>query len=228
MSSAAHGPPPPPEPGSARLIATVGLAGLISGLAIVGSYQVTLPRILENQAAALRSAVFEVVPGAASLSPLVETDGALAPAGPGAAGPGGKPAGGGAEVFAAWTESGEFAGYAVAAEGPGFQDTIKLLFGFDAERQRVVGMQVLESRETPGLGDKIYKDAAFVAEFRDLAVTPEVMVVPKGTEAGPSAVDGITGATISSKAVAKIVSAGAGRWKDRLPPKGYPAPAEGS
>ena len=30
----------------------------------------------------------------------------------------------------------------------------------------VIGMKVLESKETPGLGDKIEKDSAFVAEFR--------------------------------------------------------------
>jgi len=193
------------------LIATVGIAGLISGLAIVGTYEATLPRILENQAAALRAAVFEVVPEAARLSPMVESEGELGPADPSADTPGGQAPGAGAEVFAAWTESGDFAGYAIAAEGPGFQDTIKLLFGFDAERQRVVGMQVLESRETPGLGDKIFKDAAFVAEFRDLAVSPAVKVVPKGTDDSPNAEDGITGATISSKAVAKIVTAGAAR-----------------
>lgn len=220
-------PPATPEPGSARLIATVGLAGLISGLAIVGSYELTLPRILENQAAALRAAVFEVVPEAASLSPLVERDGALAPEIPSAAGAGDGKAAGSADVFAAWTAAGEFAGYAIAAEGPGFQDTIKLLIGFDAERRRVVGMQVLESRETPGLGDKIYKDAAFGAEFRDLAVSPEVIVVPKGTNDAANAVDGITGATISSKAVARIVNGAAARWKDRLPPQGFPR-SEGS
>ena len=225
--AAPEGPPTPPEPGSFRLVATVGVAGLLSGLAIVGTYEATLPRILENQAAALRAAVFEVVPESARLSPLVEADGTLAPVDPGAAAAGGQAPGAGAEVFAAWTEAGEFAGYAIAAEGPGFQDTIKLLFGFDAERQRVVGMQVLESRETPGLGDKIYKDAEFVAEFRDLAVSPEVVVVLKGTDASPNAVDGITGATISSKAVAKIVNAGTARWKDRLPAEGFAAPAPG-
>ena len=131
-------------------------------------------------------------------------------------------------VYGGYDEQARFVGYAIPAAGPGFQDTIKLLFGFDAERQRIVGMQVLESRETPGLGDKIFKDAAFVAEFRDLAVSPAVKVVPKGTDDSPNAVDGITGATISSKAVAKIVTAGAARWKDRLPATGFPAAAPGA
>ena len=37
------------------------------------------------------------------------------------------------------------------------------LYGYKPDRKKLVlGMEVLESRETPGLGDKIYKDAEFV------------------------------------------------------------------
>ena len=61
--------------------------------------------------------------------------------------------------------AGAVAAAAVPAAGPGFQDTIALLYGYQPAEQRVVGMEVLESRETPGLGDKIFKDAEFVAEF---------------------------------------------------------------
>ena len=70
------------------------------------------------------------------------------------------------------SESGALVGFAIPAEGAGFQDTIKLIYGFDAASHRVVGMGVLESRETPGLGDKIAKDADFLASFRDLRRGP--------------------------------------------------------
>ena len=43
-----------PEPSAIRLIATLSLAGLFSGLILVGAYEVTLPRILANQARELR------------------------------------------------------------------------------------------------------------------------------------------------------------------------------
>jgi electron transport complex protein RnfG len=33
-----------------------------------------------------------------------------------------------------------------------------LLFGYDPEQQKIVGFYVLESKETPGIGDKIEKD----------------------------------------------------------------------
>jgi electron transport complex protein RnfG len=205
--------PVAPEWSSARLVTTVGLAGLLSGLAIVGTYEATLPRIQENQRRALEAAVFEVVPGSEALQGLVVRDGRLVPA---TSAPG-EGDGDEAEVFGAYDADGRFVGYAIAAEGPGFQDTIRLLFGFDPDRARVVGLQVLESRETPGLGDKIVKDDAFLDGFRDLAVSPRVVVVPNGTSSAPNEVDGITGATISSKAVVKIVNGAAERWVDRLP-----------
>jgi electron transport complex protein RnfG len=194
-------------PETPRLVVTLTVAGLLSGFAIVGAYRLTLPTIQENQAEALRRAVFEVVPGAERLERLVVQDGALAPAGDA---PADEPS-----VYAGYTADGRFLGYAVPAAGPGFQDTIRLIYGYDPERDRIVGMQVLESRETPGLGDRIYKDQHFVDQFRDLAVTPRVELV-KEEPTAPNQVDAITGATISSTAVVKIVNAGNQEWLERL------------
>jgi len=78
-------------------------------------------------------------------------------------------------------------------------------------------MEILDSRETPGLGDKIYKDADFVANFDDLAVDPVIKAVKKGLKLAPNEIDAITGATISSKAVVRIINEGRERWEKRLP-----------
>ena len=120
-------------------------------------------------------------------------------------------------VYAAYRKDGAFAGYAIPGSGPGFQDTIALIYGYDPVRKRVIGMEVLESRETPGLGDKIFKDQHFVGEFKDLAVKPSIQVVKKGTGGAPNEVDGITGATISSKAVVRILNEANVLWLERLP-----------
>jgi electron transport complex protein RnfG len=66
-------------------------------------------------------------------------------------------------------------------------------------------MQVLENKETPGLGDKIEKDASFVAEF-DGAKAPLVGVKAGAGVGEPEEVDMITGATISSRAVIEIIN----------------------
>jgi electron transport complex protein RnfG len=104
--------------------------------------------------------------------------------------------------------------------GPGFQDTIALLYGYRPGEKIVVGMEILESRETPGLGDKIYKDKEFVAEFSALSVEPEIVSVKKGTGSQPNEVDSITGATISSKAVVRIINETHTAWAEQLPPSG--------
>ena len=77
---------------------------------------------------------------------------------------------------------------------------------------------MLESRETPGLGDKINKDVDFLANFTDLAVEPTIVGVKKGEKAKPNEVDCITGATISSKSVIKILNTSTGEWLSELPP----------
>jgi electron transport complex protein RnfG len=120
-------------------------------------------------------------------------------------------------VFGGYDVEGRFLGYAIPSAGPGFQDNIRLIYGYLPAERRVVGMEILESRETPGLGDKIYKDSAFVANFRSLAVDPQIVAVKKGTKSAANEINAITGATISSKAVARIINEGNGRWLARLP-----------
>ncbi len=205
--------PPVPEaqPRTARLVITLALAGLFSGLAIVSAYEVTLPRIEANKAEALRRAVFQVVPGSVKLERMEWADGQLVPKESGAED---------AEaVYAAFDSAGAFKGYAIPGKGAGFQDTIELLYGYDPAREMIVGLQILESRETPGLGDRIYKDPDFAANFRDLSVQPEIKLV-KGGRNAPNEVDAITGATISSTAVVKIVRNTNDEWLSRLPATG--------
>jgi len=198
-----------PPTSSARLVMTLGVAGLLSGLVLVLAYRATLPTIEANEARALRAAVLEVVPGSSRLTPLVEDpSGKLVPDEEGS---------GSSAVYAALDSTGALRGYAIPAEGAGFQDNIRLIYGFDPSTRHVVGMRVLDSRETPGLGDKIYKDASFVHAFDALAVDPEIRLVKSGDHAADNEVHAITGATISSRAVVRIVNESNARWLVRIP-----------
>ena len=189
---------------------TVGVAGLVSGLAVVGIFLITKPRIERNRIEALEAAIFRVLEGAQTRQAFVARDEGLASY---ESADGGLP---GAEVvYAGYDAAGTLLGFAIPAQGAGFQDTIKLIYGYDAQKKRVVGMEVLESRETPGLGDKIIKDTHFVENFRDLAVEPEIVLV-KETPDRNNQVDAISGATISSRAVVKIINQSNSRWRDRL------------
>jgi electron transport complex protein RnfG len=201
----------PDSPSSMRLVLTLAIAGLISGVAIIGIYEATLPTITENKARELREAVFKVLPGVTDMQPLVYRGGELVVSEPDKDEP---------VVYGGYDDSGEFVGYAMPGAGPGFQDTIAILYGYKPDEKLVVGMEVLESRETPGLGDKIYKDMDFVDEFYALAIEPEIVAVKKGTKTADNHVDAITGATISAKAVVRIINETHAAWADQLPPAG--------
>ena len=209
----------PAAPSSLRLILTLAIAGLVSGVAIIGIYETTLPTITANKARELREAVFKVLPGVSRMQALVYRDGRIVSVP--------EPQKDEPVVYGGYDENGDFVGYAMPGAGPGFQDTIALLYGYLPRDKQVVGMEILESRETPGLGDKIYKDEEFVAEFSALSVEPEIVAVKKGTGAQPNEVDAITGATISSKAVVRIINETHVAWTEQLPAPGSEPPYAG-
>jgi electron transport complex protein RnfG len=202
------------QPGSTRLVATLGFAGMIAGLVLSGVFQITEPIIERNNQRELEAAVFKVVPGAERMRKLVLIDGEMRPAedvkGDVAAAD---------VIYAAYGPDGALLGYAIEGEGAGYQDTIRLLYGYDPARKMVIGMEVLESRETPGLGDRIYKDESFTSQFKELSVEPEVVLTKEGATKD-NEVDAITGATISSATVVSIINQSNARWLEKLPPEG--------
>ncbi len=196
------------ESGS-RMIAVMSAIGLVAGALIVFTYQATLPTIERNKARALERAIFAVVPGAAEHAPFVVRGDSLVA---GEGGPGEQ------TVHACYGDDGRLVGVAIEAAGQGFQDVIRFLYGYDPERGVVVGMKVLESKETPGLGDKITRDPDFLANFDSLAtgmsdgaVAHPPELVKHGQKTRAWQVEAITGATISSRAVTRILRENLGR-----------------
>jgi electron transport complex protein RnfG len=196
---------------SFRIVATLGATGLVSGLILVGAYLATAPRIERNRAEALLAAAARVLPGSTRLEAWTIEGGAPRRwDGPEGSVPKGE------AVFAGYDAEGRRVGFAIPDAGSGFMDTIALIYGFDPSRGVVVGMEILDSRETPGLGDKIAFDAHFLANFAALEVAPRIVAVKKGRKSRPNEVDCITGATISSEAVVGILNRSASRWMPRL------------
>jgi electron transport complex protein RnfG len=204
------------SPSSLRLVLTLAIAGLVSGIAIIGIYESTLSTITANKARELREAVFKVLPGVTKMQALVYRGEKIVVVD--------EPDKDEPVVYGGYDEQGDFVGYAMPGAGPGFQDTIALLYGYKPGEKLVVGMEILESRETPGLGDKIYKDMDFVNEFSALSVEPEIVTVKKGTGSAANEVDAITGATISAKAVVRIINETHDAWAGQLPPPGTEPP----
>jgi electron transport complex protein RnfG len=187
--------------------AMVGI-GLVCGLLLVGAFVATKPIIERNRAEALARAVYDVLPGAASTKTFaLGDDGSFAVLQ-------GRPDGR-VTVHAGYGDDGRLVGLAVEAAGMGYQDTIRVLYGYAPEENAIVGFQVLDSKETPGLGDKIQFDPAFLENFARLDVTlaedgsrlaHAIVAVRNGRKTDAWQIDAITGATVSSNAIANILN----------------------
>jgi electron transport complex protein RnfG len=197
--------------------AMVGV-GLVCGLLIVTTYVATGPTIARNRAAMLQRAIFQVLPAARTTRSFRLSAGdRLEPVAEAAVGA--------QVVYAAYDAEGRLVGVAIEAAGLGYQDTIRVLYGYAPTRAAIVGMHVLESRDTPGLGDRIESDPQFLKNFEHLDATlaPDgeqlanpIRPVKRGTKNQPWQVDTITGATISSSAVANIIAGSAAFWVPRI------------
>jgi electron transport complex protein RnfG len=194
--------PPPgterPQVKSSRLIATLAIAGMLAGTLIVTVYEKTLPAIEAHRALVLQQAIQTVLSGPERFDTLYVVDEAFIIVSPETTNPNRLE-----RVFVGYRGDAQI-GYAIAAGEPGFQDVINLMFGYDHATGQVIGMQVLGSKETPGLGDKIEKDSSFVRAFR--GITTPITGMKAGTSDEPGELDMITGATISSRAVIKIIN----------------------
>lgn len=209
---------PRPQPMWPMYRALVGV-GLLCAVAVVGAYEGTRPFIEANEAEARQAAVLGVVPGATrSVEFVVGEGGSFSPRT--AATPPESPV-----VYAALAEDGSVAGLAFEARGTGYQDRIDLLIGYRPEQDQICGLAVTKSRETPGLGDRIEKDRRFLANFDalDVALASDgltlahpIEAVGPGEREQPWQIDTISGATVSSKAVANITASAAAEWVPRL------------
>lgn len=192
--------PDEPQVSPYSLIGTLGVAGALAGLAIVLVFQWAQPRILQHRAEAMRAAIEIVLSAPARYETLYVLESGLST----------EPAAGADtvtadKVFLGYDDDGRPIGYAIMGSEPGYQDFVTLIFGFDVEEARLLGMRVLDNKETPGLGDKIVKDSGFVSGF--VGVTPPLLGVKAGAGVGDaSEVDMITGATISSRTVIEIIN----------------------
>ena len=212
----------PPTPTRAMIV-TLGLVAAICGLIIVGAYEGSLSAVQDNRRVAMRRAIDKVLPGAhKTVAYHALADGAVQ-----AAGAGDPPAG--ALVFhAAYDASGQLMGIAAEGAAKGYADTVRILFGYSPRCACVVGIGVVSMRETPGIGDKILVDAAFLANFKALDVqlkadlkglANEVKTVKHGTKTQAWQVDAISGATVTSRAVGRAINDAAQALLPRLVPK---------
>ena len=77
--------------------------------------------------------------------------------------------------------------------------------GIKPNLESISGIEILESQETPGLGQEITKEE-FKSQFRSLSALPEITYVKNKKPTRPNEIQAITGATVSSSAVCSILN----------------------
>jgi electron transport complex protein RnfG len=203
---------PQPDPGFGpnplTIYGAVLSVGLACALAIAAVHEFTGPIIQRNRIAQTEDAILEILPDAISSAAFQwdEASQAFTPVAIDGAGEG--------AVFAGFDRDDQLVGLAIPAQRMGYQDVIRLLYGYSFTTEAIVGIRILESRETPGLGDRIEKDQQFLLNFERLDVrlasdgsqiNHPIEFVKPGEKTEAWQIDGITGATISSRAVAEML-----------------------
>jgi len=191
---------------SLYIIAVLSLVSTICGVIIVFAYTFTVQPIARNLAIITNAAVSQVIPGGERQAIFaIQPSGELKPV-PDVSGSAPK-------LFAVYDGAGKLLGVAIEAAGPGYGDLIRVMYAYSPDKQAISGFKILDAKETPGLGDKIGTDTNFSANFNNLEAKPAdsglahpIQNVKHGTKANPWEIDGISGATVSSNAVGRIIN----------------------
>ncbi len=189
-----------------RMIRVLGVVSLLCGVFIAGAHVTTLERIRHNHEVILRSSVAELLPGATrEVIYGVEPSGELTILS--------DIEEGGSRFFAGYDASGKFLGVVVEASGRGYADVISAMYSYSPEKREITGFKVVDMKETPGLGSRIGTDPDFLANFKalDASLGHPITTVKHGTKKNPWEIDAISGATISSRAVGRMLEASASK-----------------
>jgi NosR/NirI family nitrous oxide reductase transcriptional regulator len=120
-------------------------------------------------------------------------------------------------VFYGYDQSGDLVGYAGVDSATGYGGPIDMMVGVDPEGT-VIGARVVEHRETPGFFRRL-ADNDYFAQFLDKGYADSFSL--------GEGVDAVTGATVSSEAVARAIgdevrALGAGPIGAKVPPVSQP------
>lgn len=218
------------------MIKALGLVSTICGIIIVSAYQMTLSSVEENKRIATERSIYKVIPNAKKIEEfLVETS-------PNKQSKDKtiisktqfdlqnknqkqnqnqqnqnqqNSTSFNEKFFAAYDENNKFLGVAMEGSARGYGDVVRLMFAFEPSCECFTAMSVVAMRETPGIGDKITKDKAFLENFKALsaklneqknALQNEIRTVKNGQKQNAWEIDAIAGATITSRAVGVAVN----------------------
>lgn len=168
-----------------NMVVVLATITLVASAAVGGVYTITKEPIAKAKAAAVENALKQVLPAfEATTSQTVEVNDMPI-------------------IAHTATASGKAVGYAVESMSKnGFGGAVRLMVGFDT-KGTILNINVLEQKETPGLGTKMAEENnPLLLSFKDKKGYELKMTVRK--DGGD--IDALTAATISSRAYAEAVA----------------------
>lgn len=91
----------------------------------------------------------------------------------------------------------------------GYGGPVGVMLAIDPRNNRLLGATVTTNSETPGLGTRIVDDRRFNSQFQDKDLDTDFRIQSQGGE-----IQAISGATVSSSAMAAAVQRGIATFKD--------------
>jgi len=121
-------------------------------------------------------------------------------------------------VYKAVSDAGKCVGWVFNTSGSGFADKIELVVAVDEDFKEITGFDILASNETPGFGDRI-KQLKWRNQFAGAPAEKLQLVKIGEAEKIDSEIVAISGATVSSEAVVKIINNSITQIKDQMQKK---------
>lgn len=175
---------------STRMVVVLTAIGLLSGGLLTSVGLLTEERIALNKQREIEAAIIQVVPGTRSSENFYEEKDL--------------------SVYGGKNEEGILIGFGILTSGIGFQDKITFMLGTNTSLTKINSLNIIDQKETPGLGAKITDRKFFLQywENKDCSISLSLHrpAVSAPEELGPSEINTITGATVSSEAVLDAVN----------------------
>jgi len=162
--------------------------GALSGGLLAVIFSIANPLILANKEKELKESIFVVLPEAKDYVVIEKKVGKEK-----------------LVLYKGVDAAGNPVGVAFKAEGNGFQGKIVAMVGLGLDYLHLKGIKVLEQLETPGLGNRISEDD-FQGQFKGVEIKPRIEYIKNRKPEKPNQIQAITGATISSDSVVKLLN----------------------
>jgi Na+-translocating ferredoxin:NAD+ oxidoreductase subunit G len=175
-----------------RMIVVLTAVMVLSGLVLAATHSSLTDRIEANRVAALNASLASIFADRTGTGEQIDFEEVPSD---------------GPTIYRGATANDDLLGYAVRLQTQGYGGTITMLVGISPDLDTILGIEVVEQVETPGLGGKI-TTPEFKAQFEDLDADEQIAFV-KNVEPDTSAneVQAISGATITTRAVVAGINA---------------------